>query len=75
MVSGDGGKVIYWELKSPFNCRSIGIHDGIIRSVSISSNERFVISGSLDGSVGYWDLEDSSNHFLIGDYDHYVNSL
>ena len=50
-------------------------HDNCVRSVCISSDSKFIISGSLDKSIKIWNLQGELIKSIDKAHDNYVYSV
>ncbi len=52
--SKDGGIKIFFEGQKPIS--TFKAHDGEIKSLSLSKNEKYLVTGSIDGTAKLWDV-------------------
>lgn len=58
MVAGSGKRLLVWDTFSGKLLAGLEGHRGIINRVALSSDDRWVASGSQDGLVKVWDLDE-----------------
>lgn len=59
------GTVILRDARSRLQCRTFYGHSALVTSVSFSPSGSHIVSGSYDGSVRIWALENSKSHRML----------
>ncbi|MHB9295703.1 putative serine/threonine-protein kinase PkwA [Pillotina sp. SPG140] len=55
--------------------RTLRGHQGSVRSVAYSPDERFIVSGSFDNTVKIWDAKSGRNLRTLTGHTSWVNSV
>ena len=59
IVSGGEDKLIkVWNIESMTEVMSLTGHNGVIRSVTITNDNKMIVSGSHDATLKLWNLDD-----------------
>ena len=65
LVSGDwAGNIIVWNLLSLRQVAKVHAHDGLVKSLDISSDGRWIASGSEDKTTKVWDYRKANSGVL-----------
>ena len=60
VVSGAGSELRLWDLSSGTHLRVLEGHSGNVTGVAVTSDGRFAVSGSADGTIRIWKLPSGS---------------